>query len=58
MYKKPDMNSQRITNVPTPTDAKDVVTKEYVDMNGWKISGNQSTSPGLIGSTNFVDVTR
>jgi hypothetical protein len=57
MYKELDINSQRITYVPTPTDAKDVVTKEYVDMNsGWKISGNQLTNEGEIGSTNDVDV--
>jgi hypothetical protein len=57
IYKKLDMNSPRITNVATPTDAKDVVTKDNVDTNsGWKISGNQSTGEGKIGSTNDVDV--
>ncbi|PCH75436.1 MAG: hypothetical protein COB98_08940 [Flavobacteriaceae bacterium] len=54
-------NHKKITNLGTPTDFKDAVTKEYVDnltgSGSWKLTGNKGTSNrNFIGTTDTQDL--
>ncbi len=55
-----DANALKITNLGTPTNPKDAVTKEYVDISNnkaWKLTGNTpTTNANYIGTTNAQDL--
>ncbi|PCI36022.1 MAG: hypothetical protein COB60_00495, partial [Flavobacteriaceae bacterium] len=56
-----DANNSKIINLGTPTDAKDAVTKQYVDnLAGggiWKLTGNTTTtSSNFVGTTDAQDL--
>ena len=51
------MSGGRVVDCADPVDTQDLVTKNYVDNNNWKLSGNTLATSGKIGSTNNMNVT-